>query len=193
MSEIDITVPEGERSEFMYQHRPVWPRIPTPCPVESCQPNTLYRNFKDFITHWKKFHTEYNKVYVCSCGKFFATKKHEKHHLNMFRNHESQADRTIKNENYTSPGEVLPYQYGNAEDRQNMKDIQRQIASNKRKLEVEKYSEARHLLCSTSGENVCRDERVLPRDGRLVKDTNLWDNPKRRRRTVFRKTDGFSS
>ena len=63
-----------------------------------------------------------------------------------------------------------------------MKDLQKQIASQKRKMEADKFSDKCDLLTSISTVNVCRDERIVERKGILYKDTingNISPNPRR--------------
>ena len=66
-----------------------------------------------------------------------------------------------------------------------MKDLQKQIASQKQKREADKFSDKRELLTSISTVNVCRDERIIERKGILYTDINMWDEPKRRKRVLF--------
>ena len=60
------------------------------------------------------------------------------------------------------------------------------LARKRRQEEAEKIKDARDILCSTSTNNVCRDKIVKERVGKLVKDTNLWDSQKRRKRVDFK-------
>ena len=52
----------------------------------------------------------------------------------------------MPNDEYTDPHDSLPYQYGNIEDRKNMKDIQKHIANELRKAEADKFKDKRHIL-----------------------------------------------
>lgn len=185
MAEIVLQVSSEERQTFNSENRPIWPRVPTPCLVESCG-ETEFKNFKDFLTHWKKTHEITNTVHTCSCGKKFAVIKHLKAHLKISPNHTGGKDKTVPNKSYIDPAGVLPYQFGNKEDRGNMKDLQKFLASEKRKKEADRFKDAREVLCSTSRKNVCRDERIVERYGKILKDTNLWDEPKRMKRIDFK-------
>lgn len=181
MASIDVNVPENEMKDFDYENRPVWPRVPTPCPVTVCGPQKFY-SFKTFINHWKCCHQEHKLVNICSCGRKFAMRKHLKAHLKLYANHSESEAQCLPNPSYINPYDCMPYQYGTAEDRESMKIVQRQLESKRRREEADKFKDVRHLLYSSSQNNVCRDEIVKLRDGQVVKDTNMWDSPKRRKR-----------
>ena len=185
MASIDLTVPADERERFDYENRPVWPRVPTPCTVPECGP-TQYNSFKTFISHWIKVHHQMHKVYVCSCKRQFATRKHIKSHLKSEKDHHEEESQILHNIHYRDPQDKLPYQFGTFEDRNEMKTLQKHLARKRRQDEAEKFKDARDILCSTSTNNVCRDEIVKERGGKLVKDTNLWDSLKRRKRVDFK-------
>ena len=67
-----------------------------------------------------------------------------------------------------------------------MKIIQKDLARQQRKAEADKFVHEREILCSTSTDNICRDEGVVERKGKLYKDTNLWDTSKLRKRIDFK-------
>lgn len=185
MASIDLTVSVEETERFNYENRPVWPRVPTPCTVAECGP-THYNSFKSFIAHWIKMHHQIHRLYVCSCKRHFATRKHIKCHLKHEKDHRETESQMRPNCNYRDPGDKLPYQLGTVEDRNDMKILQKHLARKRRQEEADKFKGARDILCSSSRNNVCRDEAVKEREGRLVKDTNLWDSPKRRKRIDFK-------
>lgn len=185
MACIDLTVPGEEVCQFDYENRPIWPRVPTPCTVPNCGP-VEYTNFKTFITHWNKVHQSTKLVYVCSCKRRFATRKHINCHLKTEKGHTESDSQKLQNPEFRDPGDNLPYQYGTLSDRTLMKEVQKHQASKRRRAEADKFKDIRPILCSGSHKNVCRDEIVKERGGKLVKDTNLWDNPKRRRRVDFK-------
>lgn len=184
MAEIDLKVSEEERLKFNFENRPVWPRVPTPCPVPECE-NKSYSTFKEFLIHWKQTHEKAKTVYMCSCGKMFANMKHVKAHLKILTGH-TFSQKVLPNKTYIDAKEILPYQFGTKQDRDDMKEVQKSIASRKRKDEADKFMDARRVLCSISTSNICRDERVVERQGRLMKDTNLWDRPELRKRIDFK-------
>ena len=175
MDTLQLCVEDQENAEFKQTNRPIWPRIPTACTVQQCNKETLNKNFNDFIIHWKNHHTVSKKVKQCSCGRIFSVAKHLKQHLKLKPEHHAMADKLIDCQDYIDPGDQLPYQLGDKEDRTHMKDLQKQLASQKRKMEADKFSDKRDLLTSISTVNVCRDERIVERKGILYKDTNMWD------------------
>ena len=91
----------------------------------------------------------------------------------------------MPNDEYIDPHDSLPYQYGNVEDRKNIKDIQKHIASELRKAEADKFKDKGHILAPSTSRNNCKDEIIKERNGKVVKDTNLWDSPQRRKRVFF--------
>ena len=103
-------------------------------------------SFRLFIAHWKKKHEPPNLVLKCSCGKKFAKRKHLKAHLKTDSKHNVVENQHVPNDEYTDPHDSLPYQYGNIEDRKNMKDIQKHIANELRKAEADKFKDKRHIL-----------------------------------------------
>ena len=93
----------------------------------------------------------------------------------------------MENLNYINPRTTVPYQYGSPSDRKNMKDLQNIEAGKRRLEEANKFSNIRDLVRRCSTKSVCRDEVVKERDGKVVKDTNMLDSPRKRRRLVFEK------
>ena len=85
----------------------------------------------------------------------------------------------LKNEEFINPQDSLPYQLGSKEKREEMRTIQRYSASQKRKadLAVKENDFSKIPYC---GDGICRDERVVERNGQLYRDTNLWDKQSKR-------------
>ena len=113
----------------------------------------------------------------------FSDNRNAKSHTKS-RIHKGQSI-TIKflketNDEYIDPKGNLPCQLGDTEDRANMRTIQRHHAREQRKREMaEKENDFSKV--SYFGQGICRDERVVERDGQLYRDTNLWSKSKRRR------------
>ena len=184
MANLDIHVSEEEMLTFTTENRPVWPRIPTPCPVTTCS-NQPFITFRDFINHWKRYHDSNKAVLVCLCGKKFAIRKHLNTHLKQFKSHKEGESKMMQNLNYIDPGTTVPYQYGSPSDKKDMKDLQKFEAGKRRLEEANKFSNIRDLVSRCSTKSVCWDEVVKERDGKIVKDTNKWDSPRKRRRLIF--------
>ena len=184
MAEVELKVDEAEENEFVQKERPYWPFIPSPCTVPVCQGFGKFSSYRDFREHWTRKHTKELSHYICQeCGKKFANNKHAKAHTKS-RIHKGKTI-TIKyvqepNTEFINPWDTLPYQLGDKEDRANMITIQRHRLAeerremNKRKIDVSKIPYV--------GDSVCRDERVVEREGRLYKDTGLWGPPEKRKR-----------
>ena len=186
MASVDLTVSEEEATTFNYENRPIWPRVPTPCNIPACG-TTLYTNFKSYIIHWKKIHEPKHVLYICSCGRRFETRKHINSHLKKEKSHSEMESQLVRNWNFVDTENIPPYQYGTAADRQNMKEVQKFLASKRRREEAEKFRDVSSLLCNEhSSRIICRDEIVKERGRKIVKDTNMWDSPNKRRRISFK-------
>ena len=85
-----------------------------------------------------------------------------------------------KNENYIDPAGYLPYELGSKEDRANMRTVQRHLASEERK---QLTAERDQSIVIPSGDGICRDERVVDRNGTLFRDSNMWDTSNKRKWT----------
>ena len=184
MAEIDIHLDENEESTFQERERPYWPFIPFLCTVPVCKMYGVFSSFRDFGEHWIKKHSSERSYYKCQgCSQCFSDNRHAKSHTKS-RIHKGQSI-TIKflketNNEYIDPKDNLPYQLGDTEDRANMRTIQRHYAREQRKREMaEKENDFSKV--SYFGQGICRDERVVERDGQLYRDTNLWSKSKRRR------------
>ena len=183
MAEFDITVDKDEHNQFLQQERPYWPMVPTQCTVPVCRIFGPFSSFKDFQEHWSKKHTEVSSFYKCqSCGKKFSNNKHAKAHTKS-KIHKGQSITIkymeLKNEEFINPQDSLPYQLGSKEKREEMRTIQRYSASQKRKADLEvKENDFSKILYY--GDGICRDERVVERNGQLYRDTNLWDKQSKR-------------
>ena len=87
------------------------------------------------------------------------------------------------NELYIDPQDKLPYQLGTAEYRTDMRKLQREMAKVKRKMDADMWASAhQEQYTEEVSHHVCRDERVVERNGVIFKDTNMWDSPRRRKR-----------
>ena len=127
MSEVLDVSESSAITEFLKNERPLWPQIPTPCPVSECTNNKNYERFNDFMEHWKNIHNSVNTVYRCKlCKRLFGTMKHKKSH-SQSRNHQGQKvefeviDKI--NEQYIDPKGTLPYQIGTPTFRKEMREL----------------------------------------------------------------------
>ena len=78
---------------------------------------------------------------------------------------------------------TLPYQIGTPEFRKDMRKLQRQNESLKRKLQAIEWQEnIPELQEEETRYHVNRDERVVLRGGVVYKDTHMWSPPSRRKR-----------
>ena len=157
--------------------------VPTQCTVPVCRIFGPFSSFKDFQEHWSKKHTEVSSFYKCqSCGKKFSNNKHAKAHTKS-RIHKGQSITIkymeLKNEEFINPQDSLPYQLGSKEKREEMRTIQRCSASQKRKADLA-VKENDFSKIPYHGDGICRDERVVERNGQLYRDTNLWDKQSKR-------------
>lgn len=187
MSEVLDVSESSAITEFLKNERPLWPQIPTPCPVSECTNNKNYERFNDFMEHWKNIHNSVNTVYRCKlCKQLFGTMKHKKSH-SQSRNHQGQKvefeviDKI--NEQYIDPKGTLPYQIGTPTFRKEMRELQRRKESLKRKVQaIEWEANTTELPESETRFHICRDERVVLRNGEIYKDTHMWSPPSRRKR-----------
>ena len=96
------------------QNCPVWPRKPSPCPVEECAKLGNYRCFSQFVEHWKKVHNKHMCTFVCiNCLKELTFKDLEKHkhkgitNLKVFR---KSCNKIVKpNKLYVDPKGIFPF------------------------------------------------------------------------------------
>ena len=182
--EIELHDEAGEKG-FKNQERPLWPCVPSYCTVPICERFGKLSTFNVFRDHWTEKHNEQIPSYKChGCGKRFRNTKHARAHLKG-KLHKGQTV-TIKyiktpNDAFIDPREILPYRLGSKEERQDMLAYQRETARRQRQHELSQM-EHQYSHIPYYGENVCRDERVVERMGRLYRDTNLWQAPNHRRR-----------
>lgn len=186
----ELILEEDEQvNRFLKHERPMWPQIATPCVVSACGDVRKYSSFRDFMDHWRDVYFKTKTYYKCqNCRRLFATKKHQKAHEKSSYHHSENVtfDQIEKpNESFVDPADKLPYQLGSREFRTNMRQAQRELSSAKRKLDAIEWASARTEQCTDEeiSHQLCRDERVVGRNGILYKDTNLWDSPRRRKRT----------
>ena len=77
----------------------------------------------------------------------------------------------------------MPYQWGDKEDQENTKTIQRRLAREKHQRELlDRKDDFSHI--PYYGDGICRDERVVERHGQLYRDSNLWSNNEQDRKRV---------
>lgn len=173
--------------EFLKNDRPLWPQIPTACPVTQCDQTKKFQRFSDFMEHWKNIHNETCTIFKCKlCKKLFATVKHKKSHekCNFHKGQSVQFEIIDKgNDAYVDPKGILPYQIGTPTFRKDMRQLQRELQSTQRKLDaLEWQSKTTELSEEETRYHICRDERVVERNGVVFKDTNMWSPPSRRKR-----------
>ena len=184
MAEIELHINEQEESSFKERESPKWPFIPSPCTVAECEIFGVFSSFRDFREHWTKKHTPETSFYKCQkCHKSFSDSRHAKSHTKS-RIHKGQSITTKymreTNDRYIDPKDNLPYQLGDKQDRTNMLSLQRQRARDQRKQEMaEKENDFSKI--PYFGDGICRDERVVERNGHLYRDTNLWSKTMRKR------------
>ena len=184
--DLDIHIADEEATHFQYENRPIWPRVPTPCVVPVCGETPFY-NFRTFMNHWNTVHIENKTLYKCSCEKKFGTRRNLRAHLKTMKDHHEVNSEIVSNREFIDPFDKLPYQYGNLKDRQNMKEVQKHLAMQRREVEAAKCKHLPEWENDDIKKKVCRDEIVKIREGQVVKDTNMWDRPEKRRRVLFPK------
>ncbi|MEW8547656.1 MAG: hypothetical protein AB2693_29460 [Candidatus Thiodiazotropha sp.] len=187
MAELEVSIDPQEEATFFQNHRPLWPFVPSVCTVPSCLELGKFSSFRDFRDHWHEKHNEFISHYKCqACGKLFSNNKHAKSHTKA-RIHKGQTV-TIKyiqdkNNFYIDSMDFLPYQLGSKEDQENSRSTQRHIAREKRRREQleqkEDFSKIPYF-----GDGICRDERVVERNGQLYRDTNLWSKKESDRKRI---------
>ena len=184
MAETELLLTDETSEEFIRNERPLWPYVASSCVVPECDQTVKFSSFRDFLDHWRDRHIATSTHYKCSnCKRLFANMKHAKGHTKS-RCHKGQTITlkhiTEKNENYMDPAGHLPYKLGSKEDRANMRTVQRHLASEERKRLTAKRDQS---IVISSGDGICRDERVVDRNGTLFRDSNMWDTPNKRKRT----------
>ena len=85
----------------------------------------------------------------------------------------------MSNDVFINPREILPYRLGSKEERQYLLAYQRETARRQRQQELSQM-EHQYSHIPYYGENVCRNERLVERRGRLYCDTKLWQAPDHR-------------
>lgn len=182
----------GGENEFLEKERPLWPFTSSPCVVPECvREGSKFSSFNDFKRHWRLIHKPVSTHFKCmNCGRLFANKYHAKSH-GKSKFHSGQTidikEVNVNNSAYIDSTDYLPYQLGSKEDRANMRIVQRQIARDNRRKEIAERNELYPESTEEVKYQLCRDERVVERQGRLFKDTNMWDSPKKRKRIKLSK------
>ena len=111
--------------------RPVWPQVPTPCPVPECANKDKFTHHMAFIRHWSDTHvyfTEYFTCEICRNFKTFSSRKVEMHKLKA-HSKKSIITHTIINENFIDPGCTVPYVIGGSRQRKRAKAWNRKPVS----------------------------------------------------------------
>ena len=54
---------------FEADSSPIWPGIPSTCPVKDCSVRKQFKTFKQFTGHWESVHTEFINSYQCELCK----------------------------------------------------------------------------------------------------------------------------
>ena len=79
----------------------------------------------------------------------------------------------VKNEEFINPQDSLPNQLGTKEKREEMRTMQRYSASQKRKADLA-VKENDFSKIPYYGDGICRDERVVERNGQLYRETPIY-------------------
>ena len=180
---------ENEVADFLRHERPLWPQAPTACTVPSCG-DQKYSSFKDFMKHWSKIHHQSDTVFKCKlCRRTYGSTKHKKSHSkSKFHSGQDVQFETIttSNDQFINPGDILPYKLGSPHYRSEMRKTQRNKQSLQRKMDAERWSaKLPDISEEDTKHKLCRDERVVERNGVLYKDSNMWDSPSKRKRVKF--------
>ena len=85
---------------------PVWPGVPTPCPVAACAGIGTFGSFDKFMIHWKKFHWDKRQYSACKfCkGRINSTNRREHTHEGMFKIKDILVKETEPNKLFIDPG-----------------------------------------------------------------------------------------
>ena len=142
------------------------------------------------MKHWSIIHYESDTVYKCKlCRRTYGTIKHKKSHAKSKFHHGQNVEfeTVIKpNEQFIDPGDILPYQLGSPSFCSEMRKTQGSIQSIQRKIDAERLSaNLPHMSEEDKSHKLCRDERVVERNGVLYNDNNMWDSPSKRKRVKF--------
>ena len=93
---------------------------------------------------------------------------------------------TTSNDQFIDPGDILPYKLGSPHYRSEMRKTQRNKQSLQRKMDAERWrAKLPDITEEYTKHKLCRDERVVERNGVLYKDSNMWDSPSKRKRLKF--------
>ena len=85
---------------------PVWPGVPTPCPVPACAGIGTFGSFDKFMLHWKKFHWDKRQYTACKFfkGRINSTNRKEHTHGGNFKIKDVLVKETEPNTLYIDPG-----------------------------------------------------------------------------------------
>lgn len=130
--------------------RPLWPNVPSCCPVEDCV--EVYQSFSSFERHWNNKHVNIIKLYKCPNCSFKSAREYNvrKHQEKVHKMKSAIEFEESENAKYINPGDKLPYKFDH-----------RQRMSNKRKA-----IEGTDLL--VRGGQVCRDQFAEEHKGNVV-------------------------
>lgn len=183
MEEIQVN-DEENLAEFMEKERPIWPKIPALCTVPDCKDLGKFSSFKDVTFHWREIHIETQNYYKClHCKKSFSNRKHMKRHKTFHKGLQADIiEVTKKNEKFINPGDCVQYRLGCKLERNYLMEFQRYKARDDRKKETERLNKLYEKPIEGFEHQVCRDERIVERNGQFYKDTNMWDSTQRRKR-----------
>ncbi|VDI80186.1 Hypothetical predicted protein [Mytilus galloprovincialis] len=111
----ELEVQDYEMMRLDDDLRQPWPVEGMACNVPSCNTH-IYTSYRAYIKHWKKIHTQYisiSECEICNINRKCLLNRHFRfvHKLNgaQLANKFAQVTvRNIINDNYVSPGDVLP-------------------------------------------------------------------------------------
>ena len=148
VQKFEIKVDETEYVEFRDRAlRPVWNGAERKCNADYC--NFKASSFEDYIKHWRRIHNENTVVHICSiCDRRFGSHSSVKRHIGYIHKRSKPVllirKETVKNFSFRDPGDNLPYRKGTLEERQLVREQQREKEANDRKRLAEKCREDSH-------------------------------------------------
>ena len=97
---------------------PVWPQVPTPCPVNSCHGEGNFKTFNEFLCHWNATHSLVSYHYVCQItGEKIYNKNKAQCHRKTHKENKKLTQIFTRNASYVNPEDALPYRSGSAAER----------------------------------------------------------------------------
>jgi hypothetical protein len=105
---------EGEEPTDSSGKRPLWPNVPTPCPVPTCAGHD-YASFPSFLRHWDNKHKANIILFLCPCCSFksprgFNVRRHVETRHKLKVTSELQIT-SVVNSKFTDPAGILPFQF----------------------------------------------------------------------------------